>query len=78
MKEGSKEEYETSIMFDIGEMNDVYTQHFDGQILLYVNGEGFYRECGKESLIMHPRDSATISANLKHRHGATSYSWFPR
>ncbi len=25
MKEGSKEEYETSIMFEIGEMNDVYT-----------------------------------------------------
>lgn len=47
-----------------------------GQILICVDGEGWYQEEGKEAIRLKPGDVITIPANVKHWHGATSKSWF--
>jgi len=47
-----------------------------GQILICVDGEGWYQEEGKEPRKLHVGDVVTIPANVKHWHGATSSSWF--
>lgn len=47
-----------------------------GQILICVDGEGWYQEEGKEAESLNPGDVVTIPANVKHWHGAKSNSWF--
>ena len=47
-----------------------------GQILLCVDGEGWYQEEGKEAQSLNPGDVVTIPANVKHWHGAKKDSWF--
>ena len=47
-----------------------------GQILICVEGEGWYQEEGKEARRLKPGDVVTIPANVKHWHGATAKSWF--
>ena len=47
-----------------------------GQILIWVDGEGWYQEEGKEARRLKPGDIVTIPANVKHWHGATANSWF--
>ncbi len=47
-----------------------------GQILICVDGEGWYVEEGKEPRKMLPGDVVTIPANVKHWHGACKDSWF--
>lgn len=47
-----------------------------GQILLCIDGEGWYQEEGKEARSLKPGDVATIPANVKHWHGAKKNSWF--
>ena len=47
-----------------------------GQILICVDGEGWYQEVGKEPRKLHVGDVITIPANVKHWHGATKNSWF--
>lgn len=47
-----------------------------GQILLCVDGEGWYQEEGKEARSLKPGDVVTIPANVKHWHGAKKNSWF--
>jgi putative uncharacterized protein MYPE1860 len=47
-----------------------------GQILIVVEGEGWYQEEGKEPRALHIGDIVEIPANVKHWHGATQNSWF--
>lgn len=47
-----------------------------GQILICVDGEGWYQEEGKEAQSLKPGDVVTIPANVKHWHGAKKDSWF--
>lgn len=47
-----------------------------GQILLCVDGNGWYVEQGKSPQKLHPGDIVTIPANVKHWHGATKDGWF--
>lgn len=47
-----------------------------GQILICVEGEGWYQEEGKKAQILKVGDVVTIPANVKHWHGAKSDSWF--
>lgn len=47
-----------------------------GQILLCVDGDGWYQEEGKPAQSLHPGDVVTIPANVKHWHGAKKDSWF--
>lgn len=47
-----------------------------GQILICVDGEGWYQEEGKPAQSLKPGDVVTIPANVKHWHGAKKDSWF--
>lgn len=47
-----------------------------GQILVCVDGEGWYQEEGKPAQSLKPGDVITIPANVKHWHGAKKDSWF--
>lgn len=47
-----------------------------GQLLLCVDGEGWYQEAGKEARSLMPGDVVAIPAGVKHWHGAKKDSWF--
>lgn len=47
-----------------------------GQILLCVDGRGWYQEEGKPALELHAGDVITIPTNVKHWHGAAKDCWF--
>lgn len=47
-----------------------------GQILICVDGEGWYQEVGKDPVSLKPGMVITIPANVKHWHGAKKDSWF--
>lgn len=47
-----------------------------GQLLLCVDGEGWYQEAGKPARSLKPGDVVTIPAEVKHWHGAKAHSWF--
>ena len=47
-----------------------------GQILICVEGEGWYQEEGKEPKSLKVGDVVTIPANVKHWHGAKKNKWF--
>lgn len=47
-----------------------------GQILLCVDGKGWYCEYGKKARELNPGDTVIIPANVKHWHGAAKDSWF--
>ena len=47
-----------------------------GQILICVEGEGWYQEEGKQAQSLKVGDIVTIPADVKHWHGAKADSWF--
>ena len=47
-----------------------------GQILICVDGEGWYQEEGKAAISLTPGMVITIPANVKHWHGAKKDCWF--
>lgn len=47
-----------------------------GQILICVDGEGWYQEAGKKAQSLKSGDVITIPAGVKHWHGAKAGSWF--
>ena len=47
-----------------------------GQILLCVDGNGWYQEWGKPAQALTAGDVVYISAGVKHWHGAANNSWF--
>lgn len=47
-----------------------------GQLLICVEGEGWYQEEGKVARSLKPGDIVTIPAEVKHWHGAKSNHWF--
>ncbi len=47
-----------------------------GQILVCVNGRGYYQEWGKEAQELNPGDVVNIPVGVKHWHGAAPDSWF--
>ena len=47
-----------------------------GQILICVDGEGWYQEEGKRPQSLKIGDVVTIPANVKHWHGAKKDKWF--
>lgn len=47
-----------------------------GQILICVDGEGWYQEEGKQAQSLKVGDVVVIPANVKHWHGAKKDSWF--
>ena len=68
-----------NVTFEPGCRNNWHIHHATkggGQILICVAGKGWYQEEGKEVKELKPGDVVTISANVKHWHGAQKDSWF--
>ncbi len=68
-----------NVTFEPGCRNNWHIHHSSsggGQILICVEGEGWYAEEGKEPRSLKVGDVVTIPANVKHWHGAKADSWF--
>ena len=68
-----------NVTFEPGCRNNWHINHSTkdgGQILICVDGEGWYQEEGKEAQSLKPGDVVVIPANVKHWHGAKKNSWF--
>ncbi len=68
-----------NVTFEPGCRNNWHIHHAEkggGQILICVDGEGWYQEEGKEAQSLKPGDVVTIPAEVKHWHGAKADSWF--
>ena len=48
--------------------------HPKGQVLIVIEGEGFYQEKGKIAQVIKQGDVVNIPENIEHWHGATSTS----
>ena len=56
--------------------NNYHIHHYGGQILLCVDGKGYYKEEGKEVRKLNPGDVVYIAPGIKHFHGAQKDSYF--
>ena len=68
-----------NVTFEPGCRNNWHIHHAikgGGQIIICVDGEGWYQEDGKEAQSLKPGDVVVIPANVKHWHGAKKDSWF--
>ena len=68
-----------NVTFEPGCRNNWHIHHAKkggGQILLCIDGKGWYQEEGKPAQSLKPGDVVTIPANVKHWHGAQKESWF--
>lgn len=68
-----------NVTFEPGCRNNWHIHHAKnggGQLLLCVEGEGWYQEEGKAAKSLMPGDVVTIPAGVKHWHGAKKDSWF--
>ena len=68
-----------NVTFEPGCRNNWHIHHSTkngGQILICVDGEGWYQEAGNAAIKLKTGDVITIPANVKHWHGATANSWF--
>lgn len=68
-----------NVTFEPGCRNNWHIHHAKsggGQILLCVEGEGWYQEEGKEAQSLNEGDVVVIPANVKHWHGAKKNNWF--
>lgn len=68
-----------NVTFEPGCRNNWHIHHATkggGQILICVDGEGWYQEEGKSAQAMKPGDIVEIPAGVKHWHGAKKDNWF--
>lgn len=68
-----------NVTFEPGCRNNWHIHHATkngGQILICVDGEGWYQEEGKAAQSLKAGDIITIPANIKHWHGAKKDKWF--
>lgn len=68
-----------NVTFEPGCRNNWHVHHASkggGQLLICVDGEGWYQEAGKPAQSLKPGDVVTIPAEVKHWHGAKKGSWF--
>lgn len=64
-----------NVTFEPGCRNNWHS-HTGGQLLIAVNGRGFYQEKGKPTRELNPGDVVEIAPNVIHWHGAAPDSWF--
>ena len=79
LTEPEKTVFVANVTFEPGCRNNWHIHHAKvggGQLLICVDGEGCYQEEGKPARSLKPGDVVTISANVKHWHGAKANSWF--
>ena len=60
-----------SVSFEPGARTNWHT-HPKGQVLIVVEGEGFYQEKGKPAQIIRKGDVVNIPENTEHWHGASA------
>lgn len=68
-----------NVTFEPGCRNNWHIHHAKtggGQILICIDGEGWYQEEGKSAQSLKSGDIITIPAEVKHWHGAKSNGWF--
>ena len=68
-----------NVTFEPGCRNNWHIHHAasgGGQVLVCVDGEGWYQEEGQPARALRPGDVVTIPAEVKHWHGAAAGSWF--
>lgn len=68
-----------NVTFEPGCRNNWHIHHAKsggGQILICVDGEGWFQEEGKPAQSLKPGDVVSIPADAKHWHGAKKNSWF--
>lgn len=56
--------------------NNWHIHHKGGQILIVVQGRGYYQEWGKPAQELKEGDIVNIPPETKHWHGAAPDSWF--
>lgn len=69
----------SNVTFEPGCRNNWHIHHASkggGQVLICVDGEGWYQEEGRPARSLKPGDIVEIPANVKHWHGAKKDSWF--
>ena len=79
LTDSSKTVFIANVTFEPGCRNNWHVHHADkggGQLLICVDGEGWYQEAGKPAQSLKPGDVVTIPAGVKHWHGAKATSWF--
>lgn len=68
-----------NVTFEPGCRNNWHIHHAKeagGQLLIAVEGEGWYQEWGKPARKLLPGDIVNIPPEVKHWHGAAKDSWF--
>ena len=78
-KPGESAIFIANVTFEPACRNNWHIHHASkggGQILICVDGEGWYQEEGKEARSLKPGDVVVIPANVKHWHGAKKDCWF--
>ena len=68
-----------NVTFEPGCRNNWHVHHAlqgGGQVLICVEGEGWYQEEGRPAQSLAPGDIVEIPANVKHWHGAKAGCWF--
>ena len=64
-----------NVVFEAGARN-YWHAHGGGQILLAIDGIGYYQEIGKPIQLLHKGDVVTIAPGVEHWHGASADSAF--
>ena len=65
-----------NVTFEATCRNNWHIHHKGGQILLVVDGVGYYQEWGKSAQKLHKGDVVNISPEVKHWHGASKEGSF--
>ena len=62
-----------SVSFEPGARTNWHT-HPKGQVLIVIEGEGFYQQKGKPAQVIRKGDVVNIPENVEHWHGASAKS----
>jgi len=76
---GKTDVFLANVTFEPGCRNNWHIHHAKnggGQVLICVDGEGWYQEEGKDAQSLEPGDIVEIPPEVKHWHGAKNDSWF--
>lgn len=65
----------TNVTFEPSCINH-WHKHTTEQILLVIEGIGWYQEWGKPAQLLQKGDVVVVPIGVKHWHGATAQSWF--